>query len=200
MINIDDYPYFTHSVKEIYFKFVDQTAAACKAKCVDEFHCTRLIYWELNQYVSSLSRSLFPLLLSSLPSTRVLNVQDSSIEILIHRLPSPLPFSLILPPLPLFITSCCSSLSSYTNTRNGIDLNKYTFPNGTADATVHKAVMDLASKLFSDVRSRITKNVLLKCYNFFLIPMYVSLPSYSLSLSLSLLSSHLSTSSRETVV
>jgi hypothetical protein len=51
VIHIEDYPYFTHSVKEIYFKFVDQTAATCKAKCIDEFHCTRLIYWELNQYV-----------------------------------------------------------------------------------------------------------------------------------------------------
>jgi len=96
-------------VKEIYFKFVDQTAAACKAKCVDEFYCTRLIYWDLN-----------------------LN-------------------------------------------QNGIDLNKYTFANGTPDNTVHKAVMDLASKLFSDVRNRITKNVLLKCYNFFLIPMQTDL-------------------------
>lgn len=49
VINMDDYPYFTHSVKEMYFKFVDQTATECKSKCMDEFYCTRLIYWELQQ-------------------------------------------------------------------------------------------------------------------------------------------------------
>jgi len=105
LLNIDDYPYFTHSVKEIYFKFVDQTAAACKAKCLDEFYCTRLIYWELNQNSST-------------------------------------------------------------------DLSKYSYANGGPDSKeVQRDVMELASQLFADVRNRITKNVLLKCYNYFLIPM-----------------------------
>lgn len=106
-INIDDYPYFTHSVKEMYFKFVDQTATECKSKCMDEFYCTRLIYWELQQ--------------------------------------------------------------------DGVDLSKYNHASGKDREAIRQAVMTLASKLFDDIKARITKNVLLKCYNFFLIPMQTDL-------------------------
>ena len=35
------------------------------------------------------------------------------------------------------------------------------------------AVVDLSKQLFSSLRGRIMKNVLLKFYNFFLVPMYV---------------------------
>ncbi len=35
------------------------------------------------------------------------------------------------------------------------------------------AVVQLATELFGSIRTRITKNVLLKFYNFFLVPMYV---------------------------
>jgi len=107
VINIDDYPYFTHSVKEMYFKFVDQFANSCKAKCLDEFYCTRLLYWELQQ--------------------------------------------------------------------NGADLHQFNVDAKKGGEAIRKAVTQLADKLFVDVRSRITKNVLLKCYNYFLIPMQTDL-------------------------
>jgi len=109
IINIDDYPYFTHSVKEMYFKFVEQTAATCKAKCMDEFYCTRLIYWELQQ--------------------------------------------------------------------DGGDLSWYSNASGKPQDkdAIRAAVTALAAKMFDGIRARITKNVLLKCYNFFLIPMQTDL-------------------------
>lgn len=54
-----------------------------------------------------------------------------------------------------------------------MDLNRYSYANGEPDSkAVKEDVMELASQLFVDVRNRITKNVLLKCYNYFLIPMY----------------------------
>jgi hypothetical protein len=45
----DEYPFFIHAVKDLYFKFVDETAESCKKKCKDEFYSTRLIYWELTK-------------------------------------------------------------------------------------------------------------------------------------------------------
>eukprot|EP01111_Echinosteliopsis_oligospora_P010549 TRINITY_DN3309_c0_g1_i2.p1 TRINITY_DN3309_c0_g1~~TRINITY_DN3309_c0_g1_i2.p1 ORF type:complete len:709 (-),score=188.36 TRINITY_DN3309_c0_g1_i2:77-2203(-) len=106
-INIEDYPYFTHSVKEMYFKFVDQTANTCKKKCLDEFYCTRLLFWELQQ--------------------------------------------------------------------SGADLPDYVNVNHKDDNATRAAVGALSSRLFEEVRNRITKNVLLKCYNYFLIPMTTEL-------------------------
>eukprot|EP01132_Coremiostelium_polycephalum_P003351 gene3351-4202_t len=103
LINIDDHPYFTHSIKEMYFKFIDQVVYSCKNKCLDEFYNSRLIYWELqgNEDLKSLAER-------STPQTK----EDT-----------------------------------------------------------RKIVQKLASKLFIDIRNRISKNVMLKCYNYFLIPM-----------------------------
>jgi ribosomal protein S7 len=42
----------------------------------------------------------------------------------------------------------------------------------TNEEEVRKAVEKLANKVFEDTKKRICKNVILKFYNFFLIPMY----------------------------
>jgi len=98
---LDQYPYFTHAVKDLYFKFVDATADDCRKKCKDEFFCTRLIHWEL------------------------------------------------------------------TN----LDGKNLTFPKGDNKDEVKKAVIELATSLFNKIRDRICKSVLLKSYNYFLVPM-----------------------------
>lgn len=43
------FPDFRERVKNMYLQFVDETAEKCKAKCIDEFMSTRLIYWELTK-------------------------------------------------------------------------------------------------------------------------------------------------------
>lgn len=53
LLNLDNSPYFTHHVKDLYYKFVDQTAKLVKEKCMDEFLSTRTIYWDLTEYLSS---------------------------------------------------------------------------------------------------------------------------------------------------
>eukprot|EP01133_Synstelium_polycarpum_P002498 gene2498-2844_t len=108
LVNIDDHPYFTHSIKEMYFRFIDQIVHTCKSKCVDEFYNTRLIYWELqgNEDLKALAESSDP---------------------------------------------------------------------KTSQEETKKIVSNLAAKLFKDIRSRITKNIMLKCYNYFLIPMQTDL-------------------------
>jgi hypothetical protein len=45
--DVEHYPYFTYHVKDLYFKFIDNTARVVKEKCMDEFYSTRTIYWEL---------------------------------------------------------------------------------------------------------------------------------------------------------
>lgn len=45
--NVEQFPYFTYHVKDVYFKFIENTAKICKEKCMDEFYCTRTIYWDL---------------------------------------------------------------------------------------------------------------------------------------------------------
>lgn len=45
----DEFPFFVHAVKDLYFRYVDEVAEACKRKCKDEFYGTRLIYWELTK-------------------------------------------------------------------------------------------------------------------------------------------------------
>eukprot|EP01118_Nematostelium_gracile_P015485 TRINITY_DN6219_c0_g1_i1.p1 TRINITY_DN6219_c0_g1~~TRINITY_DN6219_c0_g1_i1.p1 ORF type:complete len:824 (-),score=312.45 TRINITY_DN6219_c0_g1_i1:78-2549(-) len=103
--DIDRYPYFTYHVKDLFFKFVDNTAKICKEKCMDEFYSTRTIYWELT---------------SENPEKN----------------------------LPL--------------ERNDLDDTK-------------TAVVTLATNIFNDSRDRITRNVLFKFYNFFLVPMQTEL-------------------------
>eukprot|EP01114_Cavostelium_apophysatum_P002313 TRINITY_DN1204_c0_g1_i2.p1 TRINITY_DN1204_c0_g1~~TRINITY_DN1204_c0_g1_i2.p1 ORF type:complete len:686 (-),score=244.80 TRINITY_DN1204_c0_g1_i2:48-2105(-) len=97
---LDQYPYFTYAVKDLYYKFVDATAEECKRKCKDEFFCTRLIHWELT------------------------NLDGKTIN----------------------------------------------FPKGDKE-DIRKAVVSLANELFDKIRDRIAKSVLLKSYNFFLVPL-----------------------------
>ncbi|KAN0039651.1 hypothetical protein ACTA71_007452 [Dictyostelium dimigraforme] len=104
MDNLDQYPFFTHHVKNLYYDFVHRAAKGCKEKCMDEFYSSRTIYWELTEHPDS-----------SLPSIR----------------------------------------NDHHETKT--------------------AVCQLATKLFDSIRQRITKNVLLKLYNFFLVPMQTDL-------------------------
>ena len=104
MIAVEEYPYFVQHVKAQYKEFVNKSAANCAQKCLDEFYCTRIVYWDIN------SRK--------------------------EKMP---------------------------------DL-------GAADeATAAKAVSEFARKLFDELRERIVENVLLKCHNFFLVPMQTEL-------------------------
>jgi len=100
---LEQSPYFTHHVKDLYFKFVDQTAKHVKEKCMDEFLSTRTIYWDLTEHPDK-----------TMPVTK--NQEDTK-----------------------------------------------------------AAVVDLSKQLFASLRSRIMKNVLLKFYNFFLVPMQTEL-------------------------
>lgn len=47
--NVELYPFFTYHVKDLYNKFVDQTARALHSKCLDEFYGTRTIFWEYTE-------------------------------------------------------------------------------------------------------------------------------------------------------
>eukprot|EP01099_Mayorella_cantabrigiensis_P000830 TRINITY_DN1356_c0_g1_i1.p1 TRINITY_DN1356_c0_g1~~TRINITY_DN1356_c0_g1_i1.p1 ORF type:complete len:728 (-),score=209.06 TRINITY_DN1356_c0_g1_i1:108-2291(-) len=102
--NLEQYPYFTFHVKDLYYKFVELTAQSCLEKCLDEFYDTRTIYWDLTEYADR-----------SLPMDR-------------------------------------------------------------NDPDTKRAVVDLATELFKEtLQKRIIKNVLLKFYNFFLVPMQTEL-------------------------
>jgi len=105
IVNIEDHPYFTHSIKEMYFKFIDQVVQSCRSKCMDEFYTTKLIHWDLNN----------------------------------------------------------------GELKHLVDQANKTHISSSKDT--HHVVSTLASKLFQEMRTRITKNIMLKCYNFFLIPM-----------------------------
>ena len=41
---------FAKQSEDIYYKFVDEIAKRCKAKCMDEFYSTRTIYWDYQEY------------------------------------------------------------------------------------------------------------------------------------------------------
>lgn len=99
--DIEQYPYFTYHVKDLYFKFVDSVAKVCKDKCLDEFYSTRTIYWEMTE------------------NEKVLNLPQAE---------------------------------------------------KSADET-RKLVIEQAKNLFEMIKDRIEKNVKLKFYNFFLLPM-----------------------------
>lgn len=98
-IGVDEFPFFTHHVKDLYEGFISTIAEECRDKCMDEFYCTRLIYWE-NTKVSA-------------PSSSKKDVNSD----------------------------------------------------------VKDAVQGLAAKIFESIKERITRNILLKCHNFFLAPM-----------------------------
>eukprot|EP00026_Physarum_polycephalum_P007579 Phypoly_transcript_07642.p1 GENE.Phypoly_transcript_07642~~Phypoly_transcript_07642.p1 ORF type:complete len:510 (+),score=138.30 Phypoly_transcript_07642:54-1532(+) len=100
---LEQSPYFTHHVKDLYFKFVDHTAKLVKEKCMDEFLSTRTIYWDLTEHPDR-----------NMPITK--NQDDTK-----------------------------------------------------------TAVVELSKQLFASLRGRIMKNVLLKFYNFFLVPMQTEL-------------------------
>lgn len=58
------------------------------------------------------------------------------------------------------------------------DLTEYadrSLPMDRNDPDTKRAVVDLSTELFKDLQKRITKNVLLKFYNFFLVPMQTEL-------------------------
>jgi len=100
---LEQYPFFTHAVKDLFYKFVDRTAEVCKAKCRDEFLSTRIIYWERT----------------------ALDGKDLKVD------------------------------------QNNADMKK--------------VVTSLAEDLFVKIRDRIARNVALKTYNFFLVPMQTEL-------------------------
>lgn len=45
-IAMSQFPFFTHSVRSHFAKFVEDASAVCLAKCEDEFMATRLLQWE----------------------------------------------------------------------------------------------------------------------------------------------------------
>jgi len=100
--DLDRYPYFTYHVKDLYYKFIENTSKICKEKCMDEFYSTRTIYWELT--------------------------------------------------------------SEYADRAMPLERNEF-------DESKTAVVVHLATELFNELRDRITKNVMLKFYNFFLVPM-----------------------------
>jgi len=101
---MESFPFFTHNVRDLYVKFIDDTAAACRKKCNDEFHSTRLIYWEL----------------SNLSGKKDLGKVDNKED-------------------------------------------------------ARKLVTKLATETYQSTRDRICKSILLKTFNFFLVPMQTSL-------------------------
>lgn len=48
LISVEDYPYFVQHVKALYSEFVQQASKTCAEKCLDEFYCTRILYWDVN--------------------------------------------------------------------------------------------------------------------------------------------------------
>jgi len=98
--DVETFIYFTHYVKNLYYQFIERIADVCKDKCMDEFYCTRIIYWDLSNFTKN-----------KLPGTNASEEEGRS------------------------------------------------------------AVRELATQVFDEIRSRLTRNVLLKLYNYFLLPM-----------------------------
>mmetsp|Transcript_22683 Transcript_22683/g.38501 ORF Transcript_22683/g.38501 Transcript_22683/m.38501 type:complete len:677 (+) Transcript_22683:47-2077(+) len=46
LANPNDFPFFTSAVKSFYLDVVNALAERTRSKCLDEFQCTQLIYWE----------------------------------------------------------------------------------------------------------------------------------------------------------
>lgn len=100
-ISPEEFPYYTHHVKDLFAEFVGHVADECREKCMDEFYCTKLIYWEVQQQQGSASAA-----------------------------------------------------------------GGKQQPALTADN-----VQGLAQEIFDATKLRITRNILLKCHNHFLVPM-----------------------------
>lgn len=93
-ISPEEFPYYTHHVRDLFSEFVSTVAEECHEKCMDEFYCTKLIYWEVQQEQKS-------------------------------------------------------KAASYSSDN----------------------VQGLTQEIFEATKVRITRNILLKCHNFFLVPM-----------------------------
>jgi len=106
---MNDYPFFTNTVKDLYYAFIENTSKACRDRAMDEFYDSKLIYWEA---------TTFNITTADLPGLG----------------------------------------------KKQADANE-----------VREAVEKLASKLFDEMRNRIVKNIMLKTYNYFLVPMQTSL-------------------------
>jgi len=106
VVSTTDYPFFTNSVKELYYDFIDKTAAVCKAKSMDEFYSTRIIYWD--------------------------QVEQSA--------------------------GGSAAAAAAAAAEHSEELSA-------------AAVRELASSIFDSIKKRVTRNVLLKCYNYFLLPL-----------------------------
>eukprot|EP01090_Pellita_catalonica_P011899 TRINITY_DN2465_c0_g2_i2.p1 TRINITY_DN2465_c0_g2~~TRINITY_DN2465_c0_g2_i2.p1 ORF type:complete len:784 (-),score=142.81 TRINITY_DN2465_c0_g2_i2:1639-3990(-) len=102
--DIEMYPFFTYHVKDLFNKFIEETAKSCRGRCMDEFYGTRTVFWEYTEYADR-----------DLPSDK----------------------------------------SDSEETKKSVDA--------------------LAKTLFERLRARITKNVLLKLYNFMLVPLQTKL-------------------------
>ena len=44
--DMSDFPYFKHTVHELYLQFIEELVHKCKEKCADEFLCTQFVWWE----------------------------------------------------------------------------------------------------------------------------------------------------------
>ncbi|KAM9977363.1 hypothetical protein ACTFIR_011225 [Dictyostelium discoideum] len=144
IVNVEDHPYFIYSVKEMYFKYVDQIAADCKNKCMDEFYTTRLIYWDLQS-----NKDLKKFCTDS-PCVSLNNSLNNN-----NKSTTP---------------GNNNNNNNNNNNSNNNNSNHILNPKET-----HTMVTELASKLFQDIRNRMSKNIMLKCYNYFLIPMQMDL-------------------------
>jgi hypothetical protein len=47
---VESFPYFKKKVLELYEQFVERRAQYSQERSMDEFYCTRLIYWEITKY------------------------------------------------------------------------------------------------------------------------------------------------------
>lgn len=93
----EEFPYYTHYVKDLYHDIVNRIAEECREKCLDEFGCTNLIYWEAGS-----------------------KVKESKKE---------------------------------------------------KDLDPKDLVNKLTEEIFNTIKTRLTRNLLLKCHNYFLVPM-----------------------------
>lgn len=120
--NVDQFPYFVHFCKDLYAKFVDECAASCKRKCLDEFYSTKV-------YILYLRSAHY------------------------FRL-----YTGIFPSIAFFVC-----------------VNSSLFRNRQVTGQSMDDVVQLTTQLFDRIKERIIRNVLLKFYNFFFVPMQLEL-------------------------
>lgn len=93
----EEFPYYTHYVKDLYHDIVLRIAEECLEKCIDEFGCTKLIYWEVGAKIKESKKD-----------------KDMDPKDLVNK---------------------------------------------------------LTESIFNTIKTRLTRNLLLKCHNYFLVPM-----------------------------